>query len=979
MLLFNDTTVDLGTRTLIVQGQGSIDVGAGNVTIEAGDVIVTTGSAVALKVTASGQAGQLTIHARGSCLSNGTSCLDNNDCPSRQCQTSSGAIDLDGRIHAQSSGYPGTIVVRAASDVLLKGYIHMPGTSSGADGGRLIVSSGKGSVDLSGSIDVSGGNDTSGGEILISAAQDIQIRGEIDAGGGDFSGGMVALSATGDVVVSSGIDVSSRAGSGDGGGIAIIAGGEARLGGGEDAALLQAKGSTDADDFAGDGGELSIQAEAITVESDATFRAYGGVPDGYGGVVYLVATGAVEIAGDLDCAGNGSMGSGGEIELDAGGDIELALTGLLDVNGKGGGGSVSVMSADGDIAIGGLVDATGAADGSGGDVDIEATGDISLSGTIDVSGDPQGVTNGKAILSGCRLDLSSDAQLLADGGQGVNDLEASGVIRIAAGALVRASGSGGVNSFSYRSSAFPPFVQGSVVPAATETVVPFLPSCQWCGDGEIATGESCDDGNVSDADCCTAECSPSSGSCSDGDPCTAIDQCVDAVCVGSGGVCGNGQVEPTCGEECDDANSNDADSCLAGCVAATCGDGIVRTGVEACDDGNASDTDSCLSDCSQAYCGDGAVFDGVEDCDDQGESAGCDADCSEALCGDGTINQAAGEQCDDGSANSDAQSDACRTDCTQASCGDGVVDGGEECDDGNDDDNDQCRSDCISAACGDGTVVGEEQCDDGNSSDGDGCSADCLLEIPQLRDQQKCINAVNKAGAKVAKTQGKANASCIAGAGSGRVADAAVCLLADAGGKLAAAMAKTVRKATSSCGDGDVPDFGFAGADAANAAARDEEVALIGDIYGDDLNAAIVDRDIDRIGAFCQAAVAKGYEKIVTSKLKVFGKCKKRDLKTNLITSARLLAGCFDEVAADPKDKIAKAVSKLDRKLSKKCGPYLVASFPGACGAAADTTAFATCVDRLVECRVCRMLNATDALAEDCDLFDDAILNSTCP
>ncbi|MFP6609155.1 MAG: DUF4215 domain-containing protein, partial [Deltaproteobacteria bacterium] len=646
---------------------------------------------------------------------------------------------------------------------------------------------------------------------------------------------------------------------------------------------------------------------------------------------------------------------------------------------KGGGRSVSVVSAAGGVAIAGLIDAAGAANGTGGSVDIEAAGNLGLSGTIDVSGAAQGTANGTAYLTGCRVDLTADARMLADGGQGDNDLTSSGVIRIAAGALVRANGTDGANQFFYRSSAFPPFVQGSVVPAATETVVPFLPSCQWCGDGEIATGESCDDGNVSDADCCTAECSPSSGSCSDGDPCTAIDQCVDAVCVGSGGVCGNGQVEPTCGEECDDANSNDADSCLAGCVAATCGDGIVRTGVEACDDGNASDTDSCLSDCSQAYCGDGAVFDGVEGCDDQGESAGCDADCSEALCGDGAINQTAGEQCDDGSANSDAQPDACRTDCTQAFCGDGVVDGGEECDDGNDDNNDQCRSDCISAACGDGTVVGEEQCDDGNSSDGDGCSADCLLEIPQLRGQQKCINAVNKAGAKVAKTQGKANASCIAGAGSGRVADAAVCLLADAGGKLAAAMEKTVRKATSSCGDGDVPDFGFAGADAANAAARDEEVALIGDIYGDDLNAAIVDRDIDRIGAFCQAAVAKGYEKIVTSKLKVFGKCKKRDLKTNLITSARLLAGCFDEVAVDPKGKIAKAVSKLDRKLSKKCGPYLVASFPGACGAAADTTAFAACVDRLVECRVCRMLNATDALAEDCDLFDDAILNSTCP
>lgn len=38
----------------------------------------------------------------------------------------------------------------------------------------------------------------------------------------------------------------------------------------------------------------------------------------------------------------------------------------------------------------------------------------------------------------------------------------------------------------------------------------------------------------------------------------------------------------------------------------------------------------------------------------------------------------------------------CRTDCTVPRCGDGIVDGGEICDDGNDDDGDGCSSDCSS-------------------------------------------------------------------------------------------------------------------------------------------------------------------------------------------------------------------------------------------------------------------------------------------
>src|SRR6185295_11438873 len=45
-------------------------------------------------------------------------------------------------------------------------------------------------------------------------------------------------------------------------------------------------------------------------------------------------------------------------------------------------------------------------------------------------------------------------------------------------------------------------------------------------------------------------------------------------------------------------------------------------------------------------------------------------------------------------------------------CGNGVIDGNEECDDGNLDDDDACLSTCEPNVCGDGFVdLGVEQCD----------------------------------------------------------------------------------------------------------------------------------------------------------------------------------------------------------------------------------------------------------------------------
>ena len=63
---------------------------------------------------------------------------------------------------------------------------------------------------------------------------------------------------------------------------------------------------------------------------------------------------------------------------------------------------------------------------------------------------------------------------------------------------------------------------------------------------------------------------------------------------------------------------------------------------------------------------------------------------------------------------------------TATLCGNKVVNGGEQCDDGNLDDSDACTSVCKTNICGDGAVyAGVEQCDDGNKVDSDACSNTC--------------------------------------------------------------------------------------------------------------------------------------------------------------------------------------------------------------------------------------------------------------
>ncbi|MDE0882615.1 MAG: DUF4215 domain-containing protein, partial [Myxococcota bacterium] len=258
-----------------------------------------------------------------------------------------------------------------------------------------------------------------------------------------------------------------------------------------------------------------------------------------------------------------------------------------------------------------------------------------------------------------------------------------------------------------------------------------------CGDGVLDEGETCDDGNSKDDDTCSNLCAPPT--------------------------CGDGLLQ---GEEvCDDgARNNDhrANACRTTCTAARCGDGVLDQD-EICDDGNAQDGDACRNTCIEGVCGDGVTWGyeqgGDEDCDDgnQDETDGCNTRCRSLYCGDG-IRQGEdasgtacggeeaiecsgfqtcvegfcegwGEECDEGSSNSDELADSCRNSCRLAYCGDNVLDTAEQCDDGNLSDGDGCSSGCAGepAVCGDGNVHFSEECDDGNNFDNDSCLSDCRV------------------------------------------------------------------------------------------------------------------------------------------------------------------------------------------------------------------------------------------------------------
>lgn len=126
----------------------------------------------------------------------------------------------------------------------------------------------------------------------------------------------------------------------------------------------------------------------------------------------------------------------------------------------------------------------------------------------------------------------------------------------------------------------------NLVPDDTNFVSDVFAYVDTCGNGALDVGESCDDGNRADGDCCSSSCTaePAGSACSDGDLCTQTDACDDAgACVGSDPVvCASGGAG-----QCGSAGA--CDPATGECVGGPAPDGA------ACDDGDACTVDDlCL-------------------------------------------------------------------------------------------------------------------------------------------------------------------------------------------------------------------------------------------------------------------------------------------------------------------------------------------------------------------------------------------------
>lgn len=261
----------------------------------------------------------------------------------------------------------------------------------------------------------------------------------------------------------------------------------------------------------------------------------------------------------------------------------------------------------------------------------------------------------------------------------------------------------------------------------------------------------------------------------------------------------------------------------------------------------------------------------------------------------------------------------------------------------------------------------------------------CLVAVSafgqaQSKDQQKCINKLNKDGSAVAKAQSKENLSCLRNAGKNKlVGTAEDCLTLDPKQKVLKKKSKTTTDDGKFCSAS--PSFAYTGATTTNDAAVQGELDLIADIFGSPLDSAVIDCDVDKAGCLCQQKVLKDVEKLAATKLKEFVKCKKQVLKLG-VTTGTAVAACVNDalttgsIAADSKLKILKKRDKLNDTIGKKCDP-VGSAFPGDCTGLSGAM-LANCLDVLVECRVCQTINEMDNFFVNCDLFDDGLANSSC-
>ncbi len=465
--------------------------------------------------------------------------------------TSAGVITMGGQIDVTGDS-AGTVRLVAAGDVNIQGNSSITGRGISSfpdlgmlftDGGELDVVATAGNVTISGDLVLSGANQGTGGIVDLTAGRTITVNRSVDVSGGGGDGGEFDAIAGDDIVINNGtIDCDSSLGGGFGGLIDLTSGAD-ELGGiatGGDVLITSAslvlRGSN-ADQFAGDGGEVDVLAlgDIKLAGAGMVIRADAGTNfDGSGGTVSLDSgdpdffvlgpnDGDILVTGIVSLNGGSTGGDGGTFEASAGRD--LTITATINAGGVDSGGEI-----DGDagraIVLGSALsaDATGTT-GDGGVMDFEAgvatdaggVGTLSIQKNLDASGGSGNASRQSISLAGCGLSVSSSVKIDGTAGTSLNGVDGGAAIDLIARRPMQLGNNsqylaapGGVVTTIHPAGAIPVIGSGVTFnPPRVDSVIasgPY-PNCPVCGDGIRQLGEVCDKGAGADGACCNATCS----------------------------------------------------------------------------------------------------------------------------------------------------------------------------------------------------------------------------------------------------------------------------------------------------------------------------------------------------------------------------------------------------------------------------------------------------------------------------------------
>ncbi len=265
---------------------------------------------------------------------------------------------------------------------------------------------------------------------------------------------------------------------------------------------------------------------------------------------------------------------------------------------------------------------------------------------------------------------------------------------------------------------------------------------------------------------------------------------------------------------------------------------------------------------------------------------------------------------------------------------------------------------------------------------------------------KRCIDRMNARSGKLAQTAARGDTKCVKTAFAGGGGDATPCVDDPTELKTNASETKLLSDYGIFCNP--TPAWGVNGATCCEEGSNDGGICSVpadcpagscvpgacisyaAEIAANDMTHELFGAGVI-IGAGsgkCQTNISKHTGKVLAEHWKVFRTCKKANISV-ITDDVSLVATCLGPPQPDPQTRIAKSVAKVasavGRCVTTGFSP-VGALFGGACTAVADPV-FHDCVAERARCAFCRSVNQADDIVPplDCDLFDDAAANGSCP